>query len=118
MRGAKVGMVDLGTRGFDLSKEFNAKYGVNRTMFITCDVRNKSAVADAFSRVSTSLGPLDIVFNNAGIAGSWLDDYEAVIDINLTAVVQGTKLAIEAMQGVYVSCACLRACDTVCYGFF
>ncbi|MEA3215860.1 MAG: hypothetical protein QOJ19_2016 [Acidimicrobiia bacterium] len=70
------------------------------------DVTNVTQLAHFFAEVEHRYGPPDIVHNNAGIVSgqpAWPDTSLArlrqVIDINLTAVVLGTRLAIEHMRG-------------------
>lgn len=70
------------------------------------DVTDVAQLAHFFAEVEHRYGPPDIVHNNAGIvsgAPPWPDTSLArlkqVIDINLTGVVLGTRLAVEHMRG-------------------
>jgi 3-oxoacyl-[acyl-carrier protein] reductase len=70
------------------------------------DVTDVTQLAHFFAEVEHRYGPPDIVHNNAGIVSGqpgWPDTSLArlrqVIDINLTAVVMGTRLAVEHMRG-------------------
>ena len=62
-----------------------------------------SGAADAFKSVKSALGPINVVINNAGVTGTGLDDYQRVIDINLTAVIAGTAIGIDVRPSC---CAC------------
>ncbi|CAI5943412.1 unnamed protein product [Closterium sp. NIES-64] len=76
--------------------------------FVQCDVSKPSDLARAFAVHMQWCGRLDVCLNNAGIGekewflkdtsadgkGSW----RHVLDVDLTAVVDGTRLAVHAMQ--------------------
>ncbi|MFK7919700.1 MAG: SDR family NAD(P)-dependent oxidoreductase [Ilumatobacter sp.] len=68
-------------------------------MAVTCDVSDSAAVDDAVASVVERFGGLDIVVNNAGIAGragvAELDDdgWQAMIDINLTGPARVARAA-------------------------
>lgn len=74
-------------------------------MVWSVDVSHGPALEQAFLGVQ-AVGPLDIVFNNAGVVTGQpmfpdndLALTEKIIAINLTAVVVGTQLAVRAMAG-------------------
>ena len=77
--GASVGL--LSRHGDDL--------GLERGLGLTCDVRDRAAVADATEAVVERFGRLDVVIANAGVGsyGPFLEldpeEVEAMIDINL-----------------------------------
>jgi NADP-dependent 3-hydroxy acid dehydrogenase YdfG len=77
--GASVGL--LSRRGDDL--------GLERGFGVACDVRDRSAVAEATAAVVDRFGRLDIVVANAGVGayGPFLEldpeQVEAMIDVNL-----------------------------------
>jgi 3-oxoacyl-[acyl-carrier protein] reductase len=77
--GASVGL--LSRRGDDL--------GLQRSLGVSCDVRDRSAVADATDAVVERFGRLDVVVANAGVGayGPFLELdpelVEAMIDVNL-----------------------------------
>jgi NAD(P)-dependent dehydrogenase (short-subunit alcohol dehydrogenase family) len=64
-----------------------------------CDVTDEQAVAALFERVS----PVDVLVNNAGVAGSaplqrtTLDDWRAQIDVNATGAFLCTRAALPGM---------------------
>ena len=74
-----------------------------KAAFRRCDVTRTGDIAASFASAVEHFGRFDIAFNNAGIAGEdlFLDDASAwrrMIDINLTAVIDGTRIAVREMQ--------------------
>jgi len=85
---------------------------------VQCDVTNYAQQAALFQAAERHFGRVNIIINNAGIAESvplWQDDkalWKKVIDIDLSAVIEGTRLGIEALQkqgtgGVIINTASL-----------
>lgn len=115
-RGAKVVVADIaedaGRQTVDLAAE---QGGV--AVFIRCDVTKTEDLAGAFSGAEECFGQLDIAFNNAGISGEDLfadapSDWARIIDIDLTAVIEATRLAVREMKrtgqgGVIINTASL-----------
>lgn len=68
------------------------------------DVTDPARVTDAFTAIENELGTVSIVVNNAGIARSGLlaeaseDDWDAVIETNLTAVHRVAREAARRLQ--------------------
>jgi NAD(P)-dependent dehydrogenase (short-subunit alcohol dehydrogenase family) len=102
--GAKVAILDvLGTEGDALEGEllaegFDAKYW-------SCDVARENQVASVFDSVVRKFGRLDIVVNNAGVAGASKPTHEIseaewdfVQSINVKGVFFGTKHAISHLK--------------------
>jgi 15-hydroxyprostaglandin dehydrogenase (NAD) len=101
-RGARVVVADIdedgGRRTVDMASE---RGGV--TVFRRCDVTKTEDLASAFDLAIERFGRLDIAFNNAGIIGEDLfaddpDDWKRVIEIDLTAVIDATRLAVRKMR--------------------
>ncbi|XP_010917566.1 momilactone A synthase isoform X2 [Elaeis guineensis] len=73
--------------------------------YVHCDVTDESHVRDAVDAAVSRHGKLDIMFNNAGIAGSLCmqiresekADFERVMGINLVGSYLGTKHAARVM---------------------
>ena len=72
---------------------------------IACDLSNLEQVGELFAKAEELAGgQIDILINNAGITRDGLairmkdEDWQAVIDINLTSVFKLTKSAIKAMM--------------------
>jgi 2-deoxy-D-gluconate 3-dehydrogenase len=74
------------------------RHGV-RTLALTTDVAAYPAVERLMSQTVGALGRLDIVVNNAGIARvaplaeASLDDWQAILDVNLSGVFYGCRAA-------------------------
>lgn len=70
---------------------------------VRCDVTDREQLEALRDRVADAFGRCDVLVNNAGIRGggpfetSGLDDLERVIDVNLRAVVLGTRLFLPMM---------------------
>jgi NADP-dependent 3-hydroxy acid dehydrogenase YdfG len=103
--GASIGL--LSRRGEDL--------GLERGLGLSCDVRDRDAVAAATGQVLERFGRLDIVIANAGVGayGDFLDlDPELVdemIDVNLKGTLYTAAAAlphlIESGEGDFISLA-------------
>jgi NADP-dependent 3-hydroxy acid dehydrogenase YdfG len=103
--GASVGL--LSRHGDDL--------GLQRGLGITCDVRDRDAVANATDSVVERFGRLDIVIANAGVGsyGPFLEldpeEVEAMIDINLKGTLYTAAAAlphlIDSGEGDFLSLA-------------
>ena len=93
-----------------------------RSLFVGADVRDPSAVDRMFEAVRASLGGIDIVVNNAAVLRDRTirnmtdEDWQAVIDTNLTGVFHMNRAAARHLRddGRIVSMASIAA--TV--GFF
>lgn len=114
-RGIFVTVLDLseenGKHVASLIEKQYAKFHQNQkfpsAMFIKCDVCDKGELSSAFAKHVETYGGLDICINNAGI-GTPVPFYEdqtdgsrtwrRTIDVNLIAVIDCTRLAIQAMQ--------------------
>ncbi|CAL1285777.1 unnamed protein product [Larinioides sclopetarius] len=68
----------------------------NNAIFQKCDVSSFADLKNAFQRVKSEFGRLDIVINNAGVICE--KNYMKEIEINFIAVIQGTQLAFEYMD--------------------
>lgn len=98
-RGARVSIGDLDA---DLARA--AAAALPGAVGLPLDVRRKDSYAAFLEETRASLGPIDILINNAGIMpmGHFeLEDdaiTDAQIDINLRGVIHGMKLVLPAMK--------------------
>ncbi|KAF8932890.1 hypothetical protein EDD21DRAFT_201528 [Dissophora ornata] len=118
-KGAKVILGDIDKNdGLRLANELNYGKKDEVAFFLQCDVTKYEQQAALFDAALKHFGGVDIVINNAGIAESvplWEDNkglWKKVIDIDLSAVIEGTRLGIEALKkqgrgGVIINTASL-----------
>ncbi|KAK3815799.1 MAG: hypothetical protein J3R72DRAFT_52379 [Linnemannia gamsii] len=118
-KGAKVILADIDVKdGERLANELNYNKKDKIAYFVQCDVTNYGQQANMFKAAKTHFGGVDIIINNAGIAERiplWDDDkalWKKVIDIDLSAVIEGTRLGIQVLReqgrgGVIVNTASL-----------
>ena len=100
--GARVIVADINDEG---GRETVDMVGTNGgiAVFRHCDVTQTEDLAGAFASAVEHFSSLDIVFNNAGIGGEELfaDEMQAwtrMVDINLTAVIDATRIAVREMK--------------------
>jgi NAD(P)-dependent dehydrogenase (short-subunit alcohol dehydrogenase family) len=102
--GAKVVVTDvLDKAGNKLVDEIRAAGGT--AVFHHLDVSKEAQVADVFSRVNEEFGRLDVVVNNAGIAGVNKptdkvseEEWDRLFAVNVKGVFFGTKHAVPYMR--------------------
>ncbi|RXW33611.1 SDR family oxidoreductase [Propioniciclava flava] len=89
-QGANVALVDLND-ATQVAAEIASTHGV-RTTALTCNVTDPAQVADAIAGAAAELGPLDLLFNNAGIVlhkpalECTPEDFTRVVDVNLNGI--------------------------------
>lgn len=101
--GYRVAIADIHrTRGEDLCRtlmERNAE-----CFFIECDVRRERDLRRAVERVLRRWKQLDVMVNNAGVAGAGLfeaipqADWDWLFDVNVMGTVRGCRAAVSAMK--------------------
>jgi NAD(P)-dependent dehydrogenase (short-subunit alcohol dehydrogenase family) len=101
-RGAAVVVADINATG---GEETVAAImaGGGRARFQRCDTTCTADLEAAFAIARSAYGSLDIVHNNAGVGGEALFEDEPgpwarVVAINLTAVIDATRLAVRDMR--------------------
>ncbi len=77
----------------------------DRTMAVLTDVTDPASVESLFDAVRTRFGRLDVLFNNAGVSAPSatvdevsVDDWRAVVDVNLTGAFLCTRQAFALMR--------------------
>ena len=97
--GAKVHICDVAQAAMDATVQ---ALGVGATL---CDVSDLSQVERMFADVKTHLGGLDVLVNNAGIAGPTgrveeisIEDWRRCIDIDLNGMFYCTRLAMPMLK--------------------
>jgi NAD(P)-dependent dehydrogenase (short-subunit alcohol dehydrogenase family) len=104
--GARVFVCDIDEPGLSaLAKEIPALTAQR------CDMASRAAIERMVPDAIKALGGLDVLINNAGIAGLTLpvdqmppDDWDKVVAVNLTAMFDVTRLAIPALKQSKAGC--------------
>lgn len=98
--GDRVHICDID--GTALSKVTESIPGLTSTV---CDISDRAAVEGFIAEAATTLGGIDILINNAGIAGPTAtvetidpDDWERVLAVNLTGTFNVTRLSIPYLK--------------------
>jgi 3(or 17)beta-hydroxysteroid dehydrogenase len=95
--GARTIITDINVEGEAVAKQLGAE-------FLTQDVSTERSWIDTIDEVISRFGRLDVLVNNAGIFSSSpvdetkLEDWQRVMDVNLTGVFLGCKHAVRAMK--------------------
>ena len=94
--------VYLGARNAELGTKAAEELGAR---FVQIDVTDDASVDAAISRLSEEAGGLDVLINNAGIAGEWIqpadvtaDDVRQVYETNVFGVVRVTHAALPLLE--------------------
>ena len=105
--GADVALLDIPAAKGELERNcgyLQHTYGVTAIPVIG-DVSDEASVAQAFARVEERLGTVDIVFSNAGITCTGLDDAEItldtwkkMLDVNLTGMLLVDRAGAKLMK--------------------
>ncbi|ETI34464.1 hypothetical protein F441_18839 [Phytophthora nicotianae CJ01A1] len=111
-------------------KELQRKYGEQNVCWDRQNVTEKDSFSRAFAYASKYFKkPVNVLVNNAGIAGDMTfyqpesTNWEAVIDIDLTALIRGTQFAIcefkrtlNGKEGVIVNLGSMAALSPTPFG--
>lgn len=95
--GAQTIITDINPKGQAVAKNLGAD-------FLTQDVSSEQSWIDSVNQVISRFGRVDVLVNNAGIFSSSpidetpLEDWQRVMDVNLTGVFLGCKHAVRAMK--------------------
>jgi NADP-dependent 3-hydroxy acid dehydrogenase YdfG len=97
---AKGGKVAIGDIDAPVAERTASELG-SGAIGLPLDVTDRASFASFLDEVETRLGPLDVLVNNAGImpVGPFADETDAtaakLVDINITGVITGSRLALE-----------------------
>ena len=89
-------------RAQEVAKQLSEKYNV-KTLGVGMDVSNPQSVEEAFKKIHLEFEGIDILVNNAGITRDTLflrmklEDWQKVLDVNLTGTFLVTKQVIRYM---------------------
>ncbi len=102
--GAAVAMIDIDAEGLAKVAEELKSEGAKVTTFVA-DVSKRDQVFAAVAHAANELGGLDIMINNAGIAGAphgimdiTEDEMKRIQDININGVLWGTQAAAQLFK--------------------
>lgn len=115
--GAKVVIADIQD---ELGHTVIEALGKSNSFYIHCDVTNEEHIIQAVDKTILAYGKLDIMFNNAGVAGpnkprivdNLKADFERVLDVNVTGVFLGMKHAARVM--VPARSGCILSTSSLC----
>jgi|ERR1700722_12263800 len=99
--GARVAIADLDVARADKLVE---ELGSANVLFIRCDVADAEQAAHCVNSAAARFGGVELLFNNAGIAGMGMtteitpEDWRRIIDVNLTSVFNFCRAAIPHMR--------------------
>jgi NAD(P)-dependent dehydrogenase (short-subunit alcohol dehydrogenase family) len=103
-KGASLFLVDLDSTGLDETKRLVEQAG-GQAKSATIDVSDKQMLESAFVEAKEWKGAPRIVINNAGIATGRPgfphvppEQWQKVVDVDLSAVMYGVQLAVEGMK--------------------
>lgn len=103
--GARVHVCDASQQAIDTLMETEQHAELNAITATLADVSDRAAVERVFSDVDALLGGLDVLVNNAGIAGPTggideidVHDWEQAISINLNAQFYFARLAVPRLR--------------------
>ena len=117
--GAKVFICDIDTKSLDaLAKE------IPGLIAKPCDMSQRADIERIVPDAVAALGGLDVLINNAGIAGLTLpveqyppDDWDKVVAVNLTGMFDVTRLAIPHLKQSKAGCIINMASIAGRFGF-
>lgn len=101
-RVAITGTSESGVR--ETEQELRSKHASAKVLGVACDVRDHTSVERAVHHVVGSFGGLDVLVNNAGvglggpIADMTYDEWNRIIDTNLTGVFHCCKAALPHLR--------------------
>ena len=106
--GARVHVCDASPDAIDALTKAEASAECNAITSTLADVSDKEAVERVFADVQNELGGLDVLVNNAGIAGPTggideldVDEWEQTVDVNLNAQFYFARRAVPLLRDAH-----------------
>jgi rhamnulose-1-phosphate aldolase/alcohol dehydrogenase len=103
--GAHIVIVDINIEnGTAVADDLEKRYGAGRAIFVQCDVTDEAAVQSALRSTVLKYGGLDVLVNNAGIAGgapideTSLTEFQKQIDILVKGYFLFAREAFKVMK--------------------
>jgi NAD(P)-dependent dehydrogenase (short-subunit alcohol dehydrogenase family) len=103
--GAHVVIVDINAEsGKEVATDLEKRFGSKRALFVQCDVTGEAAVQNALRQTVMMYGGIDVLVNNAGIAGgapieeTSLADFQKQIDILVKGYFLFAREAFKVMK--------------------
>ena len=102
--GARVAIIDIAAESAASVAAEAGSLGA-ASLAVSCDVSRQTDVTNAFQRVETQLGPVDILVNSAGIAHvgnveqTTEEDVDRLYAVNVKGVYNCLKAAVAGMKG-------------------
>lgn len=108
MDGAHIVIADINAAGAEVAEDITLRFGMKRATFVQTDVTSETAVQNALRHTVLTYGGLDVLINNAGIAGgaaiedTTLEMWQRNMDILATGYFLMAREAYKVMkaQGV------------------
>jgi NAD(P)-dependent dehydrogenase (short-subunit alcohol dehydrogenase family) len=103
-RGARLAVADLNLEAAEETCRLAREAGAKEAQTLVCDVRNKADLEDAAAAMKRTLGGIDLLVNNAGVAvgGDFLEisgeDWDWLMSVNLDGVVRGCRAFLPMMR--------------------
>lgn len=101
--GAKV--VLTANHNVEGGKQAVDRFGDDQSLFVQQDVADEKSWQDTVQKAIAKFGKVNIVVNNAGVGGKngpldelTMEEWQQVIDVNLTGTFLGEKYGIKAMK--------------------
>lgn len=101
MEGAKLAVVDISEPALEQARQELSELGPAE--FIHLDVRDRAGFADVADRVEGTLGPVTLLFNNAGVGGGdsashmSYATWDWVMGVNVGGVINGMQTFVPRM---------------------
>src|SRR5260221_8296746 len=101
--GAHVVIADINMEGAEqVAADVVKRFGFKRGLAVSCNVTSEQAVAEAFRITVETYGGVDIVVNNAGIAGGSLIEDTTLSEWQRTIDILATGYFLVAREGIRV----------------